>query len=158
MNIRTLAVIVICAVSSTSFAQSPTTTAAPAAAAAAAQVQPLATHNCVKPQWPDAAKKLTEKERNAVLAELEVFRTCIRAFSDTYEKIKIAREKEVKELQESAQVALAAARAAATTVNAAVIEYNTFSQETVKFLNKDVPPEKSPGKVEAAPPRPSKSY
>ncbi len=158
MNIRAIAVLA-CTISTTALAQSPAAIAAPAAAAATSPTPtPLATHSCVKPQWPDAAKKLTEKERNAVLAELEVFRTCIRAFSDTYEKIKNAREKEVKELQESAQTALAAAKAAAVTINAAVIEYNTYSQETVKFLNKDVPPEKNPEKAEAAPPRPSKSY
>lgn len=129
-----------------------------AQAAPAAQEPAVAKHSCVKPPMPDAAKKISAQEKNIVVKNLETYRTCVRTFSDAQEKIKDAREKEAKALQDSSQVALAAAKAAAAAVDTAVKDYNDFSQETVKRLNKDEPAPKAQGNPEGAPPRPSKSY
>ena len=133
--------------------------AAIAQSAPASQEPALARHSCAKPVLPDAAKKLTAQERNAVVASLETFRTCVRTFSDGQEKIKDAREKEAKALQESSQVALAAAKAAAAAVDTAVKDYNQYSEEAVKIVTvKNEPAPKQQGKAEIVPPRPARSY
>lgn len=152
MNIRALILgFAACSISATAFAQT-----APVAAPVAPA--PLAKHDCAKPALPDATKKLTTQEKNTAVKSLEAFRNCVRTFSDGQEKIKADREKEAKALQDSALMAIAAAKAAAAAVNAAVADYNELSQETVKRLNKDEPAPKSAGNTEAAPPRPSKNY
>ena len=105
-----------------------------AAQAAATAEPPLARHSCAKPALPDAAKKLTVPERNAIVVSLEAYRNCIRAFSDSQEKIKAAKELEAKALQDSSQAALAAAKSAKSSVDAAVEDYNVFSQAAVKLI------------------------
>ena len=133
--------------------------AAIAQTAPASQEPALARHSCARPVLPDAARKITAQERNAVVASLETFRTCVRTFSDGQEKIKDAREKEAKALQESSQVALAAAKAAAAAVDTAVKDYNQYSEEAVKIVTvKDEPAPKQQGKAEIVPPRPARSY
>ena len=152
MNIRAfILALSACGISATAIAQTTPVVASVAPA-------PLAKHDCAKPALPDAAKKLTTQEKNAFVKNLETYRNCIRTFSDGQEKIKADREKEAKALQDSALVALAAAKTAAAAVNSAVADYNDLSQETVKRLSKDEPAPKSAGNTEAAPPRPSKNY
>ncbi|MEP7154662.1 MAG: hypothetical protein ABI905_02745 [Betaproteobacteria bacterium] len=149
MKMRVLAVALsaMCTLSFSAIAQTP-----------AAADAPLVKHGCTKPALPDASKKMTVVEKNAVVASMEVFRNCVRAFSDGQEKIKLAKEQEAKTLQDSSQVALAAAKAAKASVDAATAEYNTFSADAVKILNKDAPAQASQGKAEPAPPRPSRNY
>ena len=153
MNKQTLALL-LCTVSVGAFAQAP---AAPAAATDA----PLAKHSCAKPALPDANKKLTTVEKNAFVASMEKFRTCVREFSDGQEKIKAAKESEAKSLQESSQAALKSAQSAKAAVDGATTDYNTFSADAVKILNKDAAapaPAASKGTAEPAPPRPVKYY
>lgn len=153
MNKQTLALI-FCAASATAFAQAPATT--PAAADA-----PLAKHSCAKPPLPDANKKMTTVEKNAVVASMEKFRTCVSEFSSGQEKIKAAKEAEAKSLQDQSQAALKSAQAAKAAVDGATTDYNTFSADAVKILNKDAaaaPAPASKGTAEPAPPRPVKYY
>ena len=148
MKMRALA-LALCTLSAGAIAQT-TPAAAPDA--------PLAKHSCTKPALPDAIKKMTTVEKNAVVASMEVFRTCVRSFSDGQEKIKATKEQEAKSLQDSSQVALASARAAKAAVDAATADYNAFSAETVAILTKDAPAQASKGTAEPAPPRPAKYY
>ena len=154
MKMRTL-VVALCTLSAGAFASAQTTQTTPAPAVADA---PLARHSCTKPALPDASKKLTVVEKNAVVASMEVFRNCVRTFSDGQEKIKSAKEQEAKALQDSSQAALAAAKAAKASVDGATADYNAFSADAVKILTKDAPPEASKGTAEPAPPRPVKYY
>ena len=152
MNIRAIT-LAVCAVSTTVFAQT-----VPVVVPSTAAEPPPAKHSCVKPVLPDAARKITAPEKNALVAGLEAFRTCIQAFAAGHEKIKVDRDKEVAALQDAAQTALTAAKVAAANLNTAVREYNEFSLQAVARINKDEPAPKSPGNTEAAPPRPSKNY
>jgi hypothetical protein len=146
MNYRTITIATSLALASTlSFAQTPAADAG------------IAKHSCAKPALPDAAKKLTVQERNAIVASLETYRTCIRAFSDGQEKIKSAKEQEAKSLQESSQAALAAAKAAAAAVDGAVNDYNALSAAAVKIIQPKDEVKKT-GTNEAPAARPSKSY
>ncbi|MBP8120044.1 MAG: hypothetical protein KAY04_02290, partial [Burkholderiales bacterium] len=64
INFKSLAVAAVAASAPMFAAAQATTTAEP----------PLARHSCAKPALPDAAKKLTVPERNAIVVSLEAYR------------------------------------------------------------------------------------
>jgi len=116
----------------------------------------VAKHSCAKPALPDAAKKLTTQEKNAIIASLEVFRNCVFKFSDEQQKQMLAKQKEAEALSASIKTANAAILAGKAAVDGAVDDYNQFSQAATKIIQKD--DVKKTGTNEAPAARPSKSY
>ena len=131
-------------------------TIAPSLALAQAPAAEIAKHGCTKPALPDAAKKLTAQEKNAIIASMEVFRNCVFKFSDEQQKQMLAKQKEAEALSAQVKTANAAILAGKAAVDGAVDDYNQFSQAATKIVQKeDV---KKTGTNEAPAARPSKSY
>ena len=143
----------IAALSLTAFAQTPTSPVAE-------KIIPLATHDCPKPAMPEASKKLTPAETNAVIRALETFRNCVQAFSEVQKQIAATKQKEAEALKMSALAASAAATAAATSADAAAKDYNTFSEQAVKLVTPKETAEapKKAGAIELPAPRPQRGY
>jgi hypothetical protein len=116
----------------------------------------VAKHGCTKPTLPDAAKKLTTQEKNAIIASMEVFRNCVFKFSDEQQKQMLSKQKEAEALSASIKTANAAILAGKAAVDGAVEDYNQFSQAATKIIQKD--DVKKTGTNEAPAARPSKSY
>ncbi|MBL8523475.1 MAG: hypothetical protein JNN20_07295 [Betaproteobacteria bacterium] len=131
-------------------------TVAPAVAFAQAPAAEVAKHSCTKPPLPDAAKKLTAQEKNAIIASMEVFRNCVFKFSDEQQKQMLAKQKEAEALAVQVKTANAAILASKAAVDGAVDDYNQFSQAATKIVQKD--DAKKTGTNEAPAARPSKSY
>lgn len=131
-------------------------TIAPEVAFAQAPAAEVAKHSCTKPALPDAAKKLTAQEKNAIIASMEVFRNCVYKFSDEQQKQMLAKQKEAEALSASIKTANAAILASKAAVDGAVDDYNQFSQAATKIIQKD--DVKKTGTNEAPAARPSKSY
>ena len=121
---------------------------------------PLAKHSCGTPAMPDTAKTYTANESNAFVRTLEVFRTCIQTFAESQKIIVVAKQKEAETLRQSAVDAFQAANVAAATADAAVKEYNTFSEQALRIVTPkaaaDVPSKSTP--MEPPPQRPMRSY
>ena len=114
---------------------------------ALAQV-PLATHGCTKPPLPDATKKILAAEANAFVRVLETFRNCVQAFSESQKQTAATKQKEAESLKTAALEASTTAAAAAAAADAAVKDYNTYSEEAVKIIT---PKDTGDGAKKAAP-------
>ena len=109
---------------------------------------PLATHDCTKPPLPDATKKILAAEANAFVRVLETFRNCVQAFSESQKQIAATKQKEAESLKAAALEASTAAAVAAAAADAAVKDYNTYSEQAVKILT---PKDTGDGAKKAAP-------
>ena len=121
---------------------------------------PLAKHSCVTPPMPDAAKSFTANESNAFVRTLEAFRTCVQTFAEAQKVIVAAKQKEAETLRQSAVDAFQAANAAAAAADAAVKEYNAYSDQAVRIVTPKAPTD-APNKaapIEPSAPRPQRSY
>ena len=125
----------------------------------AAEKIPLVTHGCAKPAMPDASKKLTAAETNAVVRTLETFRNCVQTFSESQKQIAATKQKEAEALKLSALYAAAAATAAAAAADAAVKDYNAFSEQAIKIVvPKEPDAPKKAGTIDPPAPRPQRGY
>ncbi len=126
---------------------------------ALAQV-PLATHDCLRPPLPDATKKISVAESNTFVRAMETFRNCVQAFSESQKQVAATKQKEAETLKAAALDASAFAAAAATAANAAVKDYNAYSEQAVKIVT---PKDTGEGAKKVAPvdipaPRPARGY
>ena len=109
---------------------------------------PLATHGCTKPPLPDATKKILAAEANAFVRVLETFRNCVQAFSESQKQIAATKQKEAESLKTAALEASTVAAAAAAAADAAVKDYNAYSEQAVKIIT---PKDTGDGAKKAAP-------
>ena len=121
---------------------------------------PLAKHSCATPAMPDAAKSYTASESNAFVLTLETFRSCIQTFTEGQKVIVAAKQKDAETLRQSAVDAFQAANAAAAAADAAVREYNAYSDQAVRIVTPkaaaDAPNKATP--MEPPTQRPLRSY
>jgi len=118
---------------------------------------PLATHGCTKPPLPDATKKIAAAEANAFVRVLETFRNCVQAFSESQKQIATTKQKEAEGLKAAALEASAGAAAAASAADAAVKDYNAYSEQAIKIVTPkdtgDAAKKATPVEIPARPPQ-----
>ena len=121
---------------------------------------PLAKHSCGTPTMPGTAKTYSANETNAFVGTLEVFRSCIQTFAESQKIIVVAKQKEAETLRQSAVDAFQAANVAAAAADAAVREYNAYSEQALRIVTPkaaaDAPSKATP--MEPPPQRPMRSY
>ena len=117
MKIRAFA-LAAAAFAANAFSQSPAPSAVAPATVTPVAEPVLAKHGCIKPELPDASKKISEARMKAFVAGIEVYKECVTSFAQ-------GQQKTADQQQKVAQAAIAAA-------NSAIKEYNDYVEEAKK--------------------------